>query len=321
MIIRKTIGLLTAAAILAGLGVADARAEFPEKPITLILPLGAGGSHDRNARVFTSVIPQYLDGTPMIVKLMPGASGQVGTAAAAKSKPDGYTLIFTHNYFDQLQKHVKKLPYDTLNDFVTVAQLNSGTFSVIVKSDSPFKSWKELVAFANANPGKLKFAHSGNFGATHVPGLQLFNEAGIAGKVVMVPYKGGGPSLRGFLAGEADFTMQFVSTIRAQGDKVRVLISAGEKSQFKGAPTFKDLGYAADIGQMRRVIMAPKGIPADRLAKLRTALAGVQGDRTYKSLIKALGETTDFIDGAKYDTMRPGQSEGFKMLVKSLAGK
>ena len=102
--------LLGALLVFGLLGVDDVRAEFPEKPITMIMPLGAGGSHDRNARVFTSVIPQYL-GNAMIVKLMPGASGQTGTAAAAKAKPDGYTLLFSHNYFDQLQKHVKKLSF------------------------------------------------------------------------------------------------------------------------------------------------------------------------------------------------------------------
>ncbi|HSR72595.1 MAG TPA: tripartite tricarboxylate transporter substrate-binding protein, partial [Kiloniellales bacterium] len=126
---RKLSLLFAAAAMTLGLGTSGALAEYPEKPITLIVPLGAGGSHDRNARVFTSVIPEYL-GNAMIVKLMPGASGQTGTAAAANAKPDGYTLLFTHNYFDQLQQHVTKLPYDTMEDFVSVAQLNSNDASV-----------------------------------------------------------------------------------------------------------------------------------------------------------------------------------------------
>jgi len=97
MRIRNLTKLLLGAALALGLVIDDAKAEYPEKPITLILPLGAGGSHDRNARVFTSVIPEFL-GNALIVKLMPGASGQVGTAAAAKAKPDGYTLLFTHYY-------------------------------------------------------------------------------------------------------------------------------------------------------------------------------------------------------------------------------
>ena len=316
----KLCSLVLGAVALLGSTVTDVRAEYPEKPITMIVPLGAGGSHDRNARVFTSVIPQYL-GTAMIVKLMPGASGQVGTAAAADAKPDGYTLLFTHNYYDQLQQHVKKLPYNTMEDFVTVGQMNSGTFSIIVKADSPYKTWGDLVADAKKNPGKIKFSHSGNWGATHTPALQLFNEAGIAGKVVMVPYKGGGPSMRGFLAGEAQFTMQFVSTIKAQGDKVRVLISAGGPGAFKGVPTFKDLGYSADLGQMTRVLMAPRKIPVDRLNKLRAAMKELQNDKTYKNLIKIIGEQTNYIDGADYEALRPKQSAAFAKLVKSLAGK
>lgn len=294
----------------------DARAQYPEKPITMIIPLGAGGSHDRNARVFTSVVPDIL-GQPIIVKLMPGASGQTGTAAAATAKADGYTLLFTHNYFDQLQKHVKKLPYDTDKAFVTVGSINSGEFSVIVRADSPFKKWQDLVDYAKANPGELKFAHSGVWGATHVPAMQFFKEAGI--KVTMVPYKGGGPSMRGFLAGEADFTMQFPSTILAQGDTVRVLASGGAKSHFEGVPSFGDLGYSADIGQMARIIMAPRGVPEDRLKKLQDALMKVNEDTTYKGLIKRIGENQAFINGPDYEMIRPKQSETYKELVKSLA--
>jgi tripartite-type tricarboxylate transporter receptor subunit TctC len=137
----------------------------------------------------------------------------------------------------------------------------------------------------------------------------------------MVPYKGGGPSMRGFLAGEADFTMQFKSTILGQSENVRVLISAGTKTSFPGAPTFKELGYNESLGLMRRILMAPRGIPADRLAKLRKAMKDIQGFKTYKRLIKAIGEITDHIDGAEYEKMRPKQSKAYKELVKSLAGK
>ena len=321
MRLHNLMKLAIGAVLAVGLGgITDARAEYPEKPITLILPLGAGGSHDRNARVFTSVLPDIL-GQPIIVKLMPGASGQTGTSAAAKAKADGYTLIFSHNYFDQLQKHVKKLPYDTDKAFVAVGSLNSGEFSVIVHADSQLKTWQDLVKFAKANPGKLKFAHSGNWGATHSPALQLFTEAGIADKIVMVPYKGGGPSMRGFLAREADFTFQFISTIKAQGPKVRVLISAGTKSEFKGTPTFKDLGYTADIGKMYRIILAPRGIPADRLAKLQGALIKLQGHKTYKRLIKAIGEKLEYINGPEYEKIRPMQSAAYKKMIDGLKMK
>ncbi|MCP5087237.1 MAG: tripartite tricarboxylate transporter substrate binding protein [Rhodobacteraceae bacterium] len=316
MMFRKIFTLILGTAVVFGLGLGVAQADdFPEKPITLILPLGAGGSHDRNARVFTSTIPTYL-GNAIIVKLMPGASGQTGTAAAASAKPDGYTLLFTHNYFDQLQQHVVKLPYDTNKDFISVAQLNSNDASFIVNSDSPFNSLADLVDHAKANPGALKFAHSGVWGAVHVPAVRFFKEAGI--DVTLVPYKGGGPAMAGFLAGDADFTMQFPSTILGQGDKVRVLAS-GASGLFEGVPSFGELGYTEDIGSMRRIIMAPRGIPADRLSKIQDALVAMQDDKTYKRLIKAIGENLNFVNGPEYEALRPGQSKAFKELIESLA--
>ncbi len=315
MTFRKFSLAFLGAALVLGLGMGGANAEFPEKPITLILPLGAGGSHDRNARVFTSTISTYL-GNAMIVKLMPGASGQTGTAAAANAKPDGYTLLFTHNYFDQLQQHVVKLPYNTNEDFVSVAQLNSNDASLIVRADSPFKTLSDMVDFAKANPGKLKFAHSGVWGAVYVPAIRFFKEAGI--KATMVPYKGGGPAMRGFLAAEADFTMAFPSTIGGQGDKVRVLAS-GAKGMFTDVPSFGEAGYSDDLGSMRRIIMAPRGIPADRLKKIQDSLVKLQDDKTYKRLIKAIGENLNFINGPEYDKLRPGQKETYGELIKSLA--
>ena len=118
---RRIILTTAAAAGLALIGTAASAAGYPSKPITMIIPLGAGGSHDLNARVMTSVLPSYL-GQPVIVQLMPGGSGRIGTAAAAKAKPDGYTLLFTHNFIDELQQHVTKLPYNPNKDFVIGAR-------------------------------------------------------------------------------------------------------------------------------------------------------------------------------------------------------
>ena len=113
--------------------------------------------------------------------------------------------------------------------------------------------------------------------------------------------------------------MQFPSTILAQGDTVRVLASGGAKSHFEGVPSFGDLGYPADIGRMTRVIMAPRGIPADRLKKLQDALIMVNDDKTYQGLIKRIGENRAFVNGPEYEMIRPKQSATYKELVKSLA--
>jgi tripartite-type tricarboxylate transporter receptor subunit TctC len=310
-VFKVVVGAIVALGIGAGAMAAD---DFPAKPITLVLPLGAGGSHDLNSRVFTSIIPSYL-GQAMVVKLMPGASGQKGTAAVAQAKADGYTLLFTHNFFDQLQQHVTKLPYQP-SDFQAVVRLNYATPSIVVRADKPWKTLKEMLDYGKANPGKLKFGHSGNWGAIMVPGALLLSEAGV--QATLVPHKGGGPVLKALLAGDVDFTMAFPSVVGGQGDKLRVLASLGETSLYKGVPTLKELGYTPTVGLMNRVVLAPKGVPADRIKKIQDAFASLQGDKTYKKMMGRLGENTELMMGGEYESIRMDQSKEYEALVKSI---
>ena len=291
--------------------------DYPNKPITLIIPLGAGGSHDLNARVFTSIIPTYL-GQPVIVKLMPGASGQTGTAAAARARPDGYTLLFTHNYFDQLQQFVTKLPYDPNKDFVPVVQLNSAFSCVVTKPGRPYKTWDEMIAYGKANPGKIEMAHSGQWGAGMVHAALLMKNMGI--RVNMTPYPGGGPAMKALLSDDAQMTMGFPITIQTVGSGVYPLACAAPNKEIpEGTPVYgKDIPEMAGVGFMRRVVLAPSGVPEDRLAVLRKAFKDLQGDKTFKRLMGRLGEETNLIDGPEYEKIRIEQAIEYKALVEAL---
>lgn len=312
----KLMKVVSATALMLGLSVGGAIAQdFPNKPITLVLPVGAGGSHDLNARVFTSIIPQYIN-QAMIVKLMPGASGQTGTAAVASAPADGYTLLFSHNFFDQLQQHVKELPYEPTKDFVTVARLNSARFCLIVRADSPHKTAKGLLDFGRDNPGELDFGHSGQWGAGMVPGAQLLQWAQVNAN--MTPYRGGGPALRALLAGDADFGLGFPSMIIGQGDALRTLACVIDEPAIGSPPTFASLGYPGEIGEMHRIVMAPRGIPADRLAMLREAFVKMQENKTYQRLMTRLSEDTNLMGGEEYEAVRPVQSKAYKKLVDSM---
>lgn len=291
--------------------------DFPNKSITLIIPLGAGGSHDLNARVFTSIIPQYL-GQPMVVKLMPGASGQTGTAAAARARPDGYTLLFTHNYFDQLQQYVTKLPYDPSKDFVTVAQLNSAAGCVATKPGRPFKTWDEMIAYAKANPGKIESAHSGQWGAGMVHQAQIMKQFGIVFN--LTPYPGGGPAMKALLSDDADMTTGFPITIQTVGSGVYPLACGAPNAAIPpDTPIYgKDIPGMEGVGQMQRIVMAPTGVPEDRLAILRKAFQDLRDDKTFKRLMARLGEDTNVIDGPEYEKIRAEQAKNYKELVESL---
>ena len=293
--------------------------EFPSKPITVIIPFGAGGSHDLNARVFTSVIPTYL-GQPMVVKLMPGASGQKATAAAIKAKPDGYTLLFTHNFIDQLQQHVENLPYDSLADLVTVWKLNDSQPLLFIRSDAPWESLPDLMEYGRKNPRKLVFTNSGKWGASFTPGAMLFAHAGV--QVKFVPYKGGAPSRRAVLAGDGDFTFgrpsHILSDLRA--GKLRILAVAGGSrlEEFPEVPSFKELGYPETGSVMDRIIMVRRDTPAERIEKLRAAFSSLYEDKTFKRLMKQLAENMAFMDGAEYEQLRATQSDQYAKLVKQL---
>ena len=294
-------------------------ADYPEKPLSLVIPLGAGGSHDLNARVMTSVIPQYLN-QAMIVQLSPGAAGQKGTNEVATAEADGYTLLFTHNYIDQLQQHVEELPYDPLADFVTVARINFAPIAIVVGADSPYQTAEELFAAAKENPGKIKMAHSGNWGALFVPAAQLMQANDF--ELNLVPYKGGGPAMQALLSGDVDITMGFPSTLAGQlsAGKVRVLATAGDERIYEDVPSFSELGVGGDVGFMHRVVLAPKDIPEDRLTMLREAFGKLNDDKTYQRMMSRMGENIDYMSGEDYDNLRTEQKEAYKSLVESITG-
>jgi len=318
MVFGKLLKGIAAAILASAIGTA-ASAEYPEKPITMIIPLGAGGSHDLNARVIASVLPSYL-GQPVIVQLMPGSAGQIGTSAAASAPADGHTILFTQNFIDQLQQHVADLPYDPNEDFVAVARTNFAAPSVIVKSDSDFASIEALIEHNKANPGSLKFGHSGNWGAFMVPGALLFNATGTM--PTMVPHKGGGPAMQALLAGDVDVSMAFNSVIDSQAGAVTPLVSVAPETQIEGVPTTDEAGLDGvdTVGIMHRVVLVRSDTPPEVLTKLREAFAAMTEDKTYNNLLKKLGENNEFMGGEEYESIRATQAESYKKLVETLTG-
>lgn len=314
----KTLRRAASAALVAAVGLATAaHADYPEKPITLVIPLGAGGSHDLNARVITSIIPQYLE-QAMIVRLSPGAGGQKGTQEVANAAADGYTLLFSHNYIDMLQQHVENLPYDPNADFVPVARVNYAPIAIVVRGDSEFNSFDDLIAAAKADPGGVDMAHSGNWGALFVPAAQIMKATGSTFN--LVPFQGGGPAMQALLSGDADVTMGFPSTLASlvTSGKVKVLATAGDARIYDDVPSFAELGIGGDVGFMHRVVLAPAGTPDDVLAKLGEAFTALQDDKTYNRMMGRLGENTDYIGGADYQAMRTDQNAAYKDLVEAI---
>jgi tripartite-type tricarboxylate transporter receptor subunit TctC len=320
-LLQTLAGIALAAAITAP---AVAQDNYPERPITLVLPMGAGGSHDLHARGITSVIADIL-GQPMVVKLVPGGAGMKGTKEVADSDPDGYTIIFTHNGFDQIVPQTRDAGFDPLTSFVSVARINQAEPILCADDDEPYDTLKEFVAYAKEHPGEINFGHSGNWGALHIPTMQLINATGI--EVNLIPHQGGGPALQALLAGEDDIGYQFATGARphAKSGKLVCFAVAGDQrlegdEDFADLPSMAELGYPNVSFTMERIFMAPAGIPEDRLEKLRSAFAELTENKSFQRFIQSIGEKVVFQAGADYEAKRSDRIKEYKELIDTVGG-
>ncbi len=319
---RPTVfGMLALLLFGGAMSMATAQAQYPDKPITLITPFAAGGSSDLTARIFTTYLHEYL-GQPMLIRLVPGQAGQKGTLEATQAAPDGYTLVFIDNYRDQLHQFTFRNDYyDTNEDLVTVARINYGQIGIIVRSDGPYETWSQLEGDARARPGRVLLSHSGLWAALFVPAQQIMHNLDL--RFRMVPYRGGGPAKAALMAGDVAFSMAFPATIAAdiEANLVRVLATAGSERIMEGVPSFVEIGLPESTGYIHRIIMAPSGIPADRLAILRQAFGRLQTDEAYLASMRRLGENTEYMDGADYEAVRIEQAREYRELVQAIAGQ
>jgi len=322
MTLARILGSIALAAALTA--PAAAQTEYPDHPITLVLPLGAGGSHDLHARGITGVISDIL-GQPMVVKLVPGGAGMKGSKEVADAEPDGYTIIFTHNGFDQIVPQTRDAGFDPLTSFTAIAKINQAEPILCSPADEPFNTLGEFIAYAKEHPGEINFGHSGNWGAGHIPAMQLINATQI--KVNLIPHQGGGPTLQALLAGEDDIGTLFTTQARdhVKAVTIKCLAVTGDKPladdpDFASLPTMASLGYPNVSFTMERIFMAPAGVPEDRLEKLRSAFAELMENKSFQSFIKNIGERVDFESGADYDKKRPGRIEEYKVLIDKVGG-
>jgi tripartite-type tricarboxylate transporter receptor subunit TctC len=198
--------------------------EYPSRPITLVLPLGAGGAMDIVAR--GTLGPRLAErlGQPVVIENRTGGGTVIAANAVAKAAPDGYTLLFAPSgTFTTNVAVFKQLPYDPTRDFVPIALTSKVAFVLVVNPSLPVQSMAELIAYAKANPGKLSFASTGTGQAPHLAGEMLKSMAGI--EMTHVPYKGSPPALNDVIAGHVQltFTDPAISPPLIKDAKVRAL--------------------------------------------------------------------------------------------------
>lgn len=243
---------------------------YPNKPLRLIVPFPPGGPTDIVGRMVGQKLADGL-GQPVVVENRPGAGGTVGSEAAAKSAPDGYTLLYgSTSTLGIAPSLYPKLGYDAIKSFAPISLVSSGPLLVVVNPAVPAKTLKELIALAKAKPGQLNYGSAGNGTPLHLAGELFKTLAGV--DLVHIPYKGGAPAITDTVAGQVQIvfeglpaTAQFI-----RAGKLRALAITGTKRD----PTLPDVPTVAEAGLPQFQVafwsglVAPAGTPKDIVARL-----------------------------------------------------
>jgi tripartite-type tricarboxylate transporter receptor subunit TctC len=291
--VRGALVLLTAVitAIAAPFTFAQGAANYPTKPVRLVVPFPAGGTTDILARAVAQKLSEAW-GQQVIVDNRPGAGGNIGSDLVAKSKPDGYTLLMgtvgTHAINPSLYKN---MPYDHVKDFVPVI-LVAGVPNVLVVNPSlPVHSVPELIAYAKANPGKLNFASSGNGTSIHLSGELFKAMTGV--EMTHVPYKGSAPALTDLIGGQVQLMFDNLPSslpfIKAGKLRALAVTSGARAAALPDLPTLAESGLPGFEASSWFGVLAPAGTPRDIVAKLNGAIAGWLASPEAKEKLLAQG--------------------------------
>jgi putative tricarboxylic transport membrane protein len=259
-------------ALMLGLTPASAQ-DYPTRPITMIVPFPAGGPTDTVARVTAQEMSKLL-GQQIVVENVGGAGGTLGAARAARSAPDGYTLLIHHVGLASAATLYRKLPYDTKTAFAPIGLVTDAPMTIIGRPDLKPNTLSELVTFAKSEREKLTFGNAGVGAANHLCGM-LFQTA-IATKLTAVPYRGGGPLLNDLLGGQVDLACEQATTstgpISAKRVKAYAVTTKTRLPSLPELPTADEAGLKGfEIGVWHG-IYAPAGTPAAPVQKLVRAL-------------------------------------------------
>lgn len=259
--------------------------DFPNKPIRLVVPFPAGGGTDIVARKLAEHLRQDL-GQPVIVETRPGASGNIGADAVARSAPDGYTLMLTAAPFAIAPAMFKSLSFDPLKDFTPIAQLATVPLLVVTRADSPLNSVADIVATARKAPDSLSYASFGNGSPPHLVGESMKLLTGT--RMAHVAYKGGQSALADILSGQISFAIMDVVSMTplVKAGRLKALAITGPQRapSLPEVPTLSQAGVAFDtVGWY--AVFGPAGVPAAVTDKLNTALVKAMATPDMRALI------------------------------------
>ena len=295
---------------------------YPNKPIRVVVPFGAGGPADIYAR-FLGQHMQGVLGQPFVVEDRPGAGSIIGTDLVAKSAPDGYTLLLMSNTHTVNESLVPKKPFALMKDFVAVAPINSSDLLLVVHPSVPVKSVKELVALAKSKPRGLNYASSGTGTPYHMAGELFKALAGV--DIVHVPHKGSGEARTSVMSGQVEMMLDAITTMApiARAGKVRALGTSGRKRSaiMPEVPTIAEGGVKGYETTIWLGIMAPTGTPQAILDRLNAEITKVVNRPDVKKIWAEQGAQPMTMSVSEFDKYLHGDIAKWAKVVKIAGAK
>ncbi len=299
---RRHIATLAGATAFA-LAATLAHAQFPDRPITMIVPFPPGGVADTVARPVADALSRELK-QPVVIENKPGAGGAIGMGLAAKAKPDGYTVLLalaSLTVLPEADKVLGRAPQYQIADLKPVARFTADPTVLAVRADAPWKTYEEFIADVRAKPDKYTFGSSDNYGTMHVPMAMLMGSAGV--KMVHVPYTGAGPAIVGLLGGQVDAVASGPATLVQQinAGKIRPLAHWGDGrlASMPDVPSLKELGVPIDYAQWSGLFV-PADTPEPIVERLREAAKAAANDPKVKSALVSAGSPILYQDAPEF---------------------
>ncbi|HUR89764.1 MAG TPA: tripartite tricarboxylate transporter substrate binding protein [Ramlibacter sp.] len=309
--------LLTAALPLAAL----AQGSYPNKPITMIVPFPPGGVADTVARPVAEAMSRDL-GQPVVIENRPGAGGGIGMGFVSKAAPDGYTVLLALSSLTVIPEAdvvLGRAQMFALNSLKPVARFTADPTVLAVRADAPWKTVKDFVEDARANPGKINYGSSGNYGTMHVPMEMLSQNAGI--KLTHIPYTGAGPAVVALLGGQIQAVSSGPATVlqHVKAGKLRVLAHWGNTrlETMPDVPSLKSAGYNAEYAQWSGLFV-PSQTPEAIVQRLRAASRAAANDAKVKETILNAGSPILYMDSPEFEPYVQQDAKKMAEVVKKI---
>ena len=297
-----------------------AQTAWPSRPIRVVVPYTPGGYTDQMARLLQTGLQNRL-GQPVVIDNKPGANSIIGVDAVAKAPADGYTFAVVIAAYAANTTLYPKLPYDPRKDLRGIALMGVSPLVAAVPANAPFKSARELVEFARANPGKLSFGSSGNGSASHLSTELLKMQITTKHSMVHVPYRGNSPALADLHGGQIQLLFAVASELipMARDGKIRLIGVAGDQrlSVLPDVPTFIEQGFSGFTGSTWAGMLAPAATPRPIVQHMHKEITAIMQGSDIKSRLDSMGTLPSSKTPAEFDAFIAAETAKWADVIRS----